>query len=306
MIEKIWAGITMWWAKQTDAKQFRQTLINSAVVAAAFIVLYGIGTFLPEGFDWKVYYKVGRYHPIWTPWTRYIIMALNYPAIFALTVLGIALRAYRYKRSALPLLLAMLSLPTLWVFFMGNLDGLVLVGFLLMPLGVPLVTMKPQVAAFALLAKKNWFVAGAVWGILSLLIWGFWPQNLLMVVQPEWRMEWTQDISLFPWGILLGAPLLWLSRGDEDLLMAAGSLLTPHLFPYHFILLVPAMARMNGLWMVLTWAVSWTPLLSNYLGDWAWHFGNLMSIFFWLGIVLNSPELRQRIRGDFQRLLRRK
>ena len=41
------------------------------------------------------------------------------------------------------------------VILMGNLDGLVLLGLTFLPWAVPLVTMKPQVAAFAMLAKKS-------------------------------------------------------------------------------------------------------------------------------------------------------
>ena len=107
-----------------------------------------------------------------------------------------------------------------------------------------------------------------------------------MVMTPAWKAEWTQDITLFPWGLLPGLVLLWFSRGDEDLLMAAGSLMTPHLFPYHFIVLMPALARMTWPWMLLTFFVSWTPLLANWFGPQAWRFGNLMSLCFWFGIYL--------------------
>lgn len=75
-----------------------------------------------------------------------------------------------------------------------------------------------------------------------------------------------QDISLFPWGVLIAAPLMWFSRGDEDLLMAAGSFATPHLFPCHFIVLMPSLARMSRPWMLGTWLLCWTPLLANWLG----------------------------------------
>jgi hypothetical protein len=161
---------------------------------------------------------------------------------------------------------------------------------LLLPWGAPLALMKPQLSAFALLAKKKWFLAGAIWGVLSLAIWGLWPLNFLMVMEPAWKVEWTQDISLFPWGLLIGVPLLWFSREDEDLLMAAGSFITPHLFPYHFMLLMPALGRMTVFWAVLTWLVSWTPLLANWLGNGAWHFGNLLGACLWAGIYFSKQK----------------
>jgi hypothetical protein len=279
-----------------DRQKTNLYLKKSLFYLVLFLILYGIGSLLPEGFDWRIFFKVSNIPSLWTPWTVYVTKLLapfGYGIVFALTVLGIAIRAHRYKRSPYPIALAILSLPTIWVFFLGNLDGLVLFGMLFMPVGIPLVLMKPQVAAFALLARKDWFIAAAVWGLLSIIIWGFWPLNWLVVTSPEWKLEWTQDITLFPWGLLVGLPLLWFSRRDQDLLMAAGTLITPHLFPYHFIMLMPSLARMRWYWMLITWAVSWTPLLSNWLGPWAWHFGNLMSLCFWFGIYLSEREVKR-------------
>jgi hypothetical protein len=184
-----------------------------------------------------------------------------------------------------------LNLPVLWVFIMGNLDGMGLFGMLVMPWGIPLVLMKPQLAAFALLARRRWFITAVAWTVLSLIIWGFWPLNLLLVGSPEWKAEWVQDISLFPWGLIIALPLLWFSRGDEDLLIAAGSLATPHLFPYHFIWLAPSLARMKPAWLILAWLVSWLSLpAANALGNWAWHAGNLMSLAYWFGIFLSRSR----------------
>ncbi len=273
-----------------DKARLNEWLRKTAILAGLFAVLYAIGWFLPIGYDWRNYFSKGVLPNIWTPWTVPIVKLLNLQAVFALTVMAVGLRAYSYKARPLALALALISLPTLWVLFLGNLDGLTLLGLVLLPWGIPLVTMKPQLSAFALLANRRWFIAGVIWGVLTLLIWGLWPLNLREIFAAGWKVEWVQDISLFPWGLLITLPLLWFSRGDEDLLMAAGSFATPHLFPYHFILLMPALARMRWPWMLLTWVVSWTPLLSNWLGPWAWHLGNLMSVCFWLGIYLNRRK----------------
>jgi hypothetical protein len=282
---------------QTRLNNLRQTIQehHKSILAwaALFVLFYIVGFFLPEGFDWRVYYSQHRLHPIWTPWTKPILYLLNWQLVVAITLWSVCFRAYRYNKSPLMIALAVLSLPTLWVLFMGNLDGIVLLGLLLLPWGVPLALMKPQLSAFALLAKKKWFLAGAIWGVLSLVIWWLWHLNFLMVLEPEWKVEWIQDISLFPWGLLIGIPLLWFSREDEDLLMAAGSFITPHLFPYHFMLLMPALGRMSKFWAVLTWLVSWTPLLANWLGNNAWHFGNLLGACLWLGIYLNKQKVQE-------------
>lgn len=276
-----------------DRKRVIQFLKKSVFFLGLFFLLYWLGSFIPEGFDWVMFFKKGLVSPIWTPWAKPIIDLLaphGYGLVFALSLIGLSARAYRYKPSPFPIALAVISLPTLWVIFLGNLDGLVLFGMLIMPVGIPLVLMKPQVAAFSVLARKDWFIAAVVWGLLSMAIWGFWPTRMLLVTTPQWKIDWAQDIAIFPWGLIPALPLLWFSRGDQDLLMAAGSLATPHLFPYHFILLMPALARMRWYWMIITWVVSWTPLLTNWLDPWAWHFGNLMSICFWFGIYLNKDH----------------
>ena len=261
---------------------------------------YLVGLFIPEGFDWVHYFSLGLVHPVWTPWTKTILGFLNWPLVVAVTLFSIILRSYRYNPSPWPIMLAVLSLPTLWVIFMGNLDGLVLLGLCFLPWAVPLATMKPQVAAFALLAKKSYILAGIAWGLLTLILYGLWPRNFLMVLAPEWRIEWVQDISLFPWGLLVAIPLLWLSRGDEDLLMIAGSFATPHLFPYHYILVMPALGRMRPIWMVLCWLISWSPLIANWIGPLGWRMGNILGVLLWLGIYFSKRNQPTPLPGQSQ------
>jgi hypothetical protein len=270
----------------------RDLMKHAGMYAGIFIVLYIAGTFLPAGFDWRIFFSKGTVPSFWVPWVEPILKVINLPALFALTIMGIGLRTLRYRQAVTPLLLAIVSLPTLWVLFLGNLDGLILVGLLLLPWGVPLVLIKPQIAAFALLARWKWLIAAVIWFVISIMIWGLWPLEMLVVFEPGWKEEWVQDITLFPWGLIIALPLLWFSRGDEDLLMAAGSLATPHLFPYHFIVLMPAIARMSMFWMLLTWLLSWSPLMANWLGPWAWHLGNLMSVSIWIGVYLQNRRTR--------------
>lgn len=266
----------------------------AAVWIVLFLLLYVVGTLLPEGFNWRLNFSGGVLPPWWVPWAKPIISLLNLPLVFSLTVLAIALRCFRRSTSLVPMLLAVLSLPTLWALFLGEVAGLPLVGMLALPWAVPVVLLKPQLAAFALLSKWKWFLAACLWLVLSVAIWGPWPLELLVIRSPEWKAIHPQDISLFPWGLLVAAPLLWFSRGDEDLLMAAGSFATPHLFPYHFIVLMPSLARMSLPWMLGAWLLSWTPLLANWLGPQAWHFGNLIGLSFWLGIKLRARDPHDR------------
>jgi hypothetical protein len=272
-----------------DPRKRTQLLRNSLLGAALFAVFYVIGLFIPEGFDWNHFFQFGRFPGFWMPWSKALVGWMDFPTVFALSLIGLGLRTWKYSRSPLPLVLSLISLPMLWILHLGNYDCLVLLGLMLLPWGVPLALLKPQLTAFALLANRKWFLAGVIWGVISLIVWGPWPLTQIntIITNPAWREEWVQDITLFPWGLLVAVPLLWYSRGDEDLLMASGSLATPHLFPYHFIVLMPSLGRMRRRWMILTWIYTWTPLLANCLGPGAWHFGNFAGLCFWCGIYFN-------------------
>ena len=259
-----------------------------------FLFLYFIGHLVPEGFDWVAYFSKGSIPTVWTPWTEHVVQYMNWSLVVAITLFSIIFRTYHYNKSPLPVALAIISLPTLWVLYGGNIDGIVLLGLISLPWGSPLVLMKPQLASFALLARKSSMVSGIIWFLLTLLVWGPWPMRFSQVLTTGWKTEWTQDISLFPWGLLIALPLFWFSRKDEDLLMAAGSFATPHLFPYHFIILMPSLGRMNLPWMVVTWLLSWTPLVSNWVGDIGWHMGNILGLSFWLGIFMSKKAIDEK------------
>jgi hypothetical protein len=264
------------------------------VSVIAYIFLLFITSFIPLGFDWKAYFGPKVLPPFWMPWTWPILNFISPQALSSAAILGTALRIYQLRGSMWRLPLALLSLPMLWILFKSDVDGLALMGLVLLPYGAPLLLIKPQLGAFALLANRRNFLAGAIWGVISVLIWGFWFTRLQLVGSAQWHLDWPQDISLFPWGILIALPLMWLGRGDEDMLMAAGSFVTPHLFPYHFVLIMPAIVRMSLPWAILCWAMSFTPLLANWFGPLAWHFGNLFGLCLWLGLYLaRRKKLRQ-------------
>ena len=67
-------------------KEFRNKLTKNILVAAiVFIFFYILGLFIPEGFDWKMYFSQGKIHPIWTPWTLDTIHFINWPTLIAIT-----------------------------------------------------------------------------------------------------------------------------------------------------------------------------------------------------------------------------
>jgi hypothetical protein len=260
------------------------------IVAVAYVFLLFATSFIPVGFDWKAYFGAKVLPPFWMPWTMPVLYLVSPQALSSAAILGTALRIYQLRGSMWRFPLALLSLPMLWLLFKSDVDGLALMGLVTLPYGVPLLLMKPQLGAFALLANRRYFAAGAIWGLISVIFWGLWFTRLQLVGGPQWHIDWPQDISVFPWGLLLALPLLWLGRGDADMLMAAGSFATPHLFPYHFILVMPAISRMSWPWASLCWAMSFLPLLANWWGPWAWHLGNLLGLCLWLGLYMTKRQ----------------
>lgn len=280
--------------RQTDERRgVVHDLRVLGIVVTVYAFLYGVTSFIPIGFDWTHYFEPKVLPPFWMPWTWPILNFISPQALSSFAILGTALRIYQLRGSMWRFPLAILSLPMLWLLFKSDVDGLALMGLVLLPYGVPLLLLKPQLGALALLSNRRHFAAGAIWGISTLLIWGFWFTRLNLIGGAQWHIDWPQDISLFPWGIIIALPLMWLGRSDADMLMAAGSFVTPHLFTYHFVLLMPAIARLSWLWAILCWAISFLPLLANWWGPWAWHLGNLLGLCLWLGLYFAKRKAVQ-------------
>ncbi|HXV97013.1 MAG TPA: hypothetical protein VEC93_01220 [Anaerolineae bacterium] len=248
-----------------------------------------VGSFLPPtgliGFDWLNFFSTPEqeaglsYYP---PWIKYVSY-LSWPVLLGLTFTGLALALYQRRASLLVIILAFLTLPTLWVVFLGQVEGIVLFGLTGLPWLVPLITIKPQVGYLAFLARKRDLAVLLIWLALSIVIWGPWPLNMLTISNfTAWEQP--HDISLWPWSLPLFVILLWFSRGDEDMLMLAGMFALPYLHSYHYFVVLPAMARVTQWVAVAVAVISWLPLLANWLGPWAWQLGHLFPIILWLNL----------------------
>ena len=76
--------------------------------------------------------------------------------------------------------------------------------------------------------------------------------------------------------------MLWLGRRDQDMLMAAGSFVSPSIHPYHYVVLMPSLARLPIGLRMLCWLFSFWPLAANYFGPKFWLTGNLFPLAVWL------------------------
>jgi hypothetical protein len=158
-----------------------------------------------------------------------------------LTVVGLGCFAYAaYKFGARPIALAafILSPPVIHSLLQGNIDWLILLGFVLPPqLGLLLVAIKPQmgsvVALFWLVEafrKGGWREAVRVfWPVtvallISFLIYGLWPLHFERELNHWW------NASLFPASIPVGVGLLVASLRKRSIGYAMGA--SPCLSPY--------------------------------------------------------------------------
>lgn len=332
-------------------REFVQRHRQSVIYVIMAVVIAVVANFLPRGFDYLRVFSPHLVPVFFVPWTDGLLYLLPWPILVSITIMALIIAVQRNGGSKWLIPLVIFSLPTIWVLFLGALEGVTLAGLLLLryalpvrliegitkrnrrwwiamlllgivtvlaaviigavqgqhyhfanstelgqqpivglamavllPWIMPLILLRPQLAGFALLARRNWFIVGAVWLALSIVIWGWWPPNLLLKVAPELKVAQPQNVSLFPWSIVFVLPMLWWSQKDPDMLMAAGSFIAPSVIPYYYMVLMPSLARLPVKYAMLCWASSFLPLTANYFGPAWWLTGNVFPLMIWLGL----------------------
>lgn len=235
----------------------------------------------PIAFDWLHVISIGRLAPFYPPWTQPFLSLLTWPLFLGLSMAGIALATLKRSVHPVSAVAALIALPTAWTLFLGQMEGLIVLGLLGLPWLTPLALLKPQVSAFAFAARRSYLVGLAVWLLVSVVAWGFWPARTLSVNAFHAEGRYVQDIALGWGGIVLAVPLLWLSRGDLDMLMIAGSFVTPYLIPYNMLPFTPAVARLGPGPALIAAVLSWLPFSANWLGDGGWWLGWLFVAWLW-------------------------
>jgi hypothetical protein len=222
-------------------------------------------------YDWRYHLADTDLVPTYyTPWTRYVHY-LGLPGLISITLATFAVAVLVRARSRVSMFSAFLAVPLYWTLFLGHVDGLVLLGLETMPWLVPLALMKPHLTAWAIVARREWFFAAALFGLLSLVLWGPWPMDVLTASDCDAPGACAPERHLGLWGLPATAFLIWkMPRDDPDWWMLAGAFVTPRLFPYNLVVLMPAVARLPWPWALAVAVTSWLPFSANWLGDWAW------------------------------------
>jgi len=289
---RFWPNLEIELFPASTVKKRPLTWRRFLLILAGSTLLFGaIGFFVKAdgvvGFDWYHYYSRGIREPFYPPWLVYV-QWLTWPGLIGLSCAGLIIALYQRGASPPVMGIAFLAWPLLWLLFVGQLDGLVLLGLTGLPWLTPLATLKPQITVFAFMAHKKWLIVLIVWLLATILIWGLWPVDMFNY-QSRWEALYDeaaqpQNISLWPWTLPLALVLLWLSRGDMDMLMLTGTFVTPHIIPYSYVVVLPAIARIKP-WLAVTLVIlSWLPLSANWVGDWGWYLGHLFGAILWLAL----------------------
>ncbi len=257
----------------------------------AFLLGFGslLGSFLPAdgfiGFDWVNFWSIGRVAPFHPPWTELLVRPLTWPLLVGLTLSAFSLAVLKRAVHPVSAAMAVICLPLLWTVFLGQLEGMVILGLLGLPYLAPLALVKPQVSFFAFGARRQYIYAFFTLIAISLVLWGPWPLRTLAVESYYGEGRYPQNIGLGWWGLPAAVALLWLSRGDMDMLMLGGIFAIPHLIPYNLLPALPAVSRLSPKAAVVAFVLSWLPFSANYIGPMGWWLGWLFVIWVWLNLA---------------------
>jgi hypothetical protein len=234
------------------------------------------------GFDWIHYFGRGFVAKIYPPWGNVVVQLLTWERLVGFSLAAVTLAVFRRAVSPVSAVCALFAMPVLWTLFLGQLEGLITLGLLALPWLAPLALLKPQISTFAFGARFAHIVCFFALIAVSLLIWPGWITSMLGVRSYYGEGRLTTDISLNGWGIPLALVLFWFSRGDMDMLMAAGTTATLHLIPYNLTPVAPAIARLKPVAAVIAAALSWLPVLANWIGPGGWWLEWFFIAFLWL------------------------
>ena len=272
-----------------------------------FLLLAGVfslvGALIPPGgyigFDWTHFFGIGSFPPFYPPWTKAVTDLLTWPLLIGLGMAAFGLAAIQRSVHPLSLVAAFFCLPLLWTIFLGQIDGIALLGIVGLPWLAPLVLLKPQITFFAFGAKRSYIISFLVVMALSFLVFGPWWNTMLSAESFYAEGRYAQNIGLGWWGLPLFLATVWFSRGDMDMLMLSGAFITPHLIPYNLLPLSPAIARMRPGYAMLAALLSWLPLVcANYFGNWGWWTGWIFPLLLWVYLAIKRYKRKPIAEGN--------
>jgi hypothetical protein len=257
-------------------------ILLTLIFSLAGSMIPGDGLF---GFDWNHFWGIQRIPPFYPPWTSLAIRYLTYPLLIGITLSAFSIATLQRAIHPVSAAAAFFSLPLLWTIFLGQLEGFALLGSIALPWLVPFALIKPQIQFFGLGARRSYILAFLVFMILSIIIWGNWPERMLAVESFYGEGRYPQNIGLGWWGLPFFLLTIWFSRGDMDMLMACGAFISPHIIFYNLLPLTPAIARLKPRAAIVALVLSFLTLSSNWLGPYGWWLGWGFVPWVWINLA---------------------
>lgn len=270
-------------------RNLRAVLLILLVLA---LIVAAMAMFLPPGVDWQYIFRPAvfellaghsPYRASWdqydffnAPWTLLPLILLavlpvqvGRALLAVVTILSFAYVAHRLGGKPLAVALLLVSPPVMHCLLVGNIDWLVVLGFIMPPqIGLFFITIKPQigfaVAIFWLVEawrKGGWReVVRIFWPItvaltLSIVIFGPWPLRFETQAGVWW------NASLWPMSIPVGLALLAaaLHKRKIEFAMAASPCLSPYLMMHSWVAALLAVvaslpetaAAVVGFWILI-------------------------------------------------------
>jgi hypothetical protein len=264
------------------------------------ILLYPLFSRLPLlGWDW--YFFFTAHHPTdniynpgnpFFPYTKYFIQLLTWmywrdslAILGGITYMAIALGTWAAGGKYGSIALALLNPLPLFLLWVGHPDGLALTGMLV---GfIPLALIKPQITFWSFLRSK------------AQMFWVFLFLGLVILIWPNWMhgtfgSTWDHSASFgwqaLGWPVLVLGFILLLGAGNDPWrLMAAGCFITPDLMPYHVIVLLPAIGKVQGKWKAVVWFCTWLVFVGTGAGGNVRFINLLLPLSIYL--ALQTPQL---------------
>jgi hypothetical protein len=215
------------------------------VWAIMAIVIAIIANYLPRGFDYLHVFAPHLVPKFFVPWTDGLLYLLPWPILVAITIMSLVIAIERNHGPAWLLILAIFSLPTIWVLFLGALEGVALLGLVLLPWSLPI-----KLIERAKRRTRGWWLGLAVLVITTTI--GGW--ILFHDQGPKYRFDNSTVLGTQP---QIGLALILLSPWIMPLLLLRPQLLGFTLFARKNWMLVGAA------WLVLSIVIwgFWLPAL---------------------------------------------
>jgi len=295
----LYISLNLWYNSAMNRRLLERLILWIVLVVAFWAIFSLVPLDQPLLFyDWRVFFANVETAPgHYVPWSRYVTQCLTLPLLLALTVASFAVSTVNQAKSPISAACAFLCLPLSWTLFLGQLEGIALLGLLGMPYLLPLALVKPQLTLFAAFAKRWWLVALLIVGVATALIWGNWVIATLRWQYQGSGADWPQDIGLGLWGLPLFALIVWkMPREDPYWWMLAGTFVTPRLIPYNLLPLIPVVARLPWPWALGVALTSWLPLAANWLGPCGWWLTWVSILVLGVGLGLQATTPRSLFR----------